>query len=179
LTTGTVTQACSKVDAGSTSLGFGAANAEGTGLSGNPLMVSDNQPIEAGGNYTVVAAGPAASPTIYLFSNASTLQLASNQAAVRFANLASPTGTTTYNYVFYLGGIGASTPLAIQPPFATPTAYEAVWSGDKKFSVLEIPGHSIIVENMPVTFAGGSANTMAVVPKATGGVQLIHIPSCS
>src|SRR5436190_15923118 len=88
LASGQVAQVCSKLDGGQTSFGFGASNAAGTGLSGNELVTFLNENISAGGDYTLVAAGPATSPTLHLLSNGFSGSLATNQSAVRFMSLA-------------------------------------------------------------------------------------------
>src|SRR4051812_48994544 len=62
---GQSTQTCALVDPGATSLGFGTANAGGTALTGNALAMLNNQTVAAGGNYTMVATGSAASPQLY------------------------------------------------------------------------------------------------------------------
>ena len=75
---GQVTQSCATVDAGSTSVGFGAANTGGTGSSGNALARLISQSLTAGGKYTVVATGPATSPTLFLLDDGFSGTLASN-----------------------------------------------------------------------------------------------------
>lgn len=170
-------QTCSKVDPGTTIFGFGAANSGGTGLSGNPLVTSNNETIVAGGKYTVVATGPAASPSLFVFANTLSSELATNQAAVRFANLAPNTGTTVNNYVFYQGAIG-TTPLAINMPFGAVSTFSIVPSGAGTFSVLQVPGHTPVIEGSAATLQGGSINTMALVRNASGVLQLMHLPRC-
>jgi hypothetical protein len=180
LAPGQATQTCSRLDAGTTAFGFGAVNAGGTGLSGNQLASTDNQNLQAGGDYTAVATGPAANPTLFVFVNSFSGQLGSNQAAVRYVNLAPTTpGGTVYNYVVFIGALGGSTPVATNLAFGIPTGYSAVASGATTFSVLQTPGHTTIAENSPATLEAGTANTMAIVPNASGGLQLIHLTPCS
>jgi hypothetical protein len=170
---------CSKVAEGAASFGFGAANTAGTSLSGSALTTLDNQSISAGGSYTVVATGSAASPQLLLLSNSFSGELGTNQAAVRYVNLDAPSGTTVYNYVVYFGAIGATTPVALNLAFGVATAYAVVPSGAKTFSVLQTPGHTTVVENSATTLQGGSVNTMGIVRTSSGAVQLIHLPRCS
>jgi hypothetical protein len=178
LAPGQATQTCSKIDPGTTIFGFGPASSGGAGLSGNPLVTSNNETIAAGGRYTVVATGSATSPSLFVYSNTLSSDLATNQAAVRFANFAPDKGTEVYNYVFYRGAIGATTPLALNMPFGAISTFSIVPSGANTFSVLQVPGHTTVLENVAATLQGGSINTMALVPNASGGFQLMSLPRC-
>jgi len=180
LAPGQVAQTCSKLDGGKTSLGFGASNTAGTGLSGNELTTLVDETISAGGDYTLVAAGPATSPTLHLFSNGFSGSLGTNQAAVRFLSLAPPTGTTVYNYVFYVGDVGAGvSPVATNIPFGIASGYTVVTSSANKFSALQTPGATIVVQAGTVTLQAASPNTIALIRNASGDFQLIHLPRCS
>ena len=171
-------QTCSRIDAGSTSFGFGAANAGGTGLSGSALVLSTNETIVAGGSYTVVATGTASNPTLFVFSNTFSGELTASQAAVRFAQFLPPAGTTASNYFFYRGAIG-TTPLALNMPFGAISTYTVVTSGANTFSVLRVPGNVTVIQSSDATLQAGSVNTMALVPTASDGVQLLHLARCS
>jgi len=179
LASGQVAQTCSKLDGGQTSFGFGASNTAGTGLSGNELVTLLNETISAGGDYTVVAAGAATSPTLHLLSNGFSGSLSTTQAAVRFMSLASTTGATVYNYVFYLGEIGRTSPLALNMPYGITSSYSVVPSGVSTFSALQTPGNTTVVPGNTVTLQAGSANTIALIRNASGSFQLIHLPRCS
>ena len=179
LASGQVAQACSKLDGGQTSLGFGASNTAGTALNGNELVTLVNETISAGGDYTVVAAGPSTSPTLLLLTNGFSGSLGSNQAAVRFMSLAPTTGTTVYNYVFYSGAIGVTSPLALNMPFGLPSSYSVLTSGANTFSALQTPGATTVVSSSALPLQGGSANTIALVRNASGGFELIRLPRCS
>ena len=174
LALGESTQTCSRLTAGSTSFGFGAANAGGTDLSGGALATLGSQSVATGGNYTVVAAGSAASPTLLLFDNTFPGTLASNQAAVRFVNLAPD---PAYNYRIYQGEVGLTDALAINPPFGSPTAFMTMTRGSTSFGVLRLPGHNIIIPASPHTLQAGTDNTLALV-ETSGGLQLINIRGC-
>ena len=180
LASGQAMQTCSKLAVGTTSFGFGAANTGGTGLSGSALVTSNNETIVAGGSYTVVATGSAANPSLFVFSNTLSSELGTNQAGLRFANFAPNTGTTVYNYVFYRGAItGGVSPLAINVPFGGISTFSIVPSGATTFSVLQVPGHTVVMDGTSsATLQGGSVNTMALVPTASGGFQLMHLPRC-
>jgi hypothetical protein len=177
---GQSTNACSTVDAGSTTFGFGAANAGGTGLSGNALATLDDQSIAVGGDYTVVATGPAASPTLFLLDNDFSGSLATNQAAVRFVNLAPGTNGTANTFNVYLGAFGGgSTPVSANIAVGSPTTFRTVTSGANTFSVLLLQGHAIVIPGSAFTLQAGTVNTLAIVPSTTsGGFQLINIPGC-
>ncbi len=181
LVPGQAMQTCSKVDPGTTIFGFGAANTSGTGLSGNPIVTSNNETIAAGGRYIVVATGSATNPSLLVFSSTLSSELGADQAGLRFANFVPNTGTTVYNYVFYRGAFaGGASPLAINVPFGGISTFSIVPSGATTFSVLQVPGHNILIDGgSPATLQGGSVNTMALVPNASGGLQLIHLPRCS
>ena len=180
LASGQVAQTCAKLDGGKTSIGFGAANTGGTGLGGNVLALLADETISAGGDYTIVAAGPAATPALYLFSNGFSGSLGANQAAVRFISLVPATGTTVYNYVFYSGPIqGGVSPIVTNLPVGIPSAYQVLTVGANSFSALQTPGANILLSGVPVTLQASSPNTIALVQNASGDFQLIKLPRCA
>ena len=176
---GQSSQTCATVDPGTTSFGFGAANAGGTGLSGAALSTLNNQNVKVGGNYTMVATGSAASPQLYLLDNTFSGSLASNQAAVRFVNLAP--GPATLPNIFYVfttwppvqeGSLFEASLLV-----GSPTTFRPVASGPTSFST--IIGHQMeTVNTNSVNLQAGTVNTIAIVPNPSGGHQLITIPRC-
>jgi hypothetical protein len=173
---------CSKVNEGSTSFGFGAANAGGTGLSGNALATLNNQSIAAGGNYTVAATGSATSPTLFLLDNNVAGPLGTNQAAVRFVNLAPGTQANPNNFAVFIGTFGAGGTLAGNNiELGVPTTFTTVASGSNAFSVLKNHEVPPAISGTPGTlnFQGGSVNTLAIIPSASGGFQLINLSRCS
>ena len=172
---GQSTATCATINAGSTALGFGAANAGGTGLSGNALTTL-NEGFTVGGNYTVVATGSATSPTLFLFDNTFSGSLGNNQAAVRFVNLAPGTANpfTVFTGVLGAGGTLTATDIAV----GAPTTFNTVASGSNAFTILN--GHDIVVSGNAATLnlQGGTVNTLSIVPNASGGFQLINLPRC-
>lgn len=177
LPSGQSTQTCPTVAAGQTSFGFGAANAGGTSLSGTALATLSDQSITAGGNVTVVATGPAASPTLFLLDNAFSGSLAPNQAAFRFVNLAPGTASpiNVIRGVLGSGGTLHEANLAV----GSPTAFSTVPSGSNAFTILH--GHDTVVSGSAATLnlEAGTVNTIAIVPTATaGGFRLINVPRC-
>jgi hypothetical protein len=181
LASGQSTQTCSRVDAGSTSFGFGAANTGGTALSGSALATLNGQSITDGGNYTVVATGAAPSPTLFMLDNNFSGTLASNQAAVRFVNLAPGTATTPNNFAVFLGTFGAGGTLhANNPEVGAPTTFTTVPSGSNAFSVLwnhEVPA-AITGTPGTLNLQAGTVNTIAIVPNTSGGFRLVNLPRC-
>lgn len=170
---------CSKVDAGSASIGFGAANTGGTGLSGSALATLNNQTVTDGGNYTVAAAGSAASPALFLLDNNFAGTLATDQAAVRFVNLAPGTGTTANNYTVLKGVLGQGhTVVQANITVGSPTTFSSVTSGSNVYTILK--GHETIISGGAATLnlGAGTVNTVAIVPNTSGGLQLINIPRC-
>ena len=174
---GQSTQTCAKVDAGSTSFGFGAANTGGTGLSGNALTTLDNQSVTAGGNFTMAAAGPAASPTLFLLDNNFSGSLGSNQAAVRFVSLAPGAGTPNTNFFVMKGAFGAPI-IHENMAMGQATMFNTVTSGSHQYTITR--GHQSVISGSDATlnFQAGTVNTIAIVPKTSGGFQLINIPRC-
>jgi hypothetical protein len=129
--------ACSLVNAGSTTFGFGAANAGGTGLTGSALATSAAQSLTASGNYIVAVTGLATAPTLFVLDNQYAGTLATNRAAVRFVNLAPGTATTPNNFAVFLGTFGMGGTLhAASPEVGVPTAFTTVPGGSNVFSVL-------------------------------------------
>lgn len=172
------TQTCSKVSAGTVSFGFGAANTGGTGLSGAALATLNNQTITDGGNYTMVATGSAASPQLYLLDNSFSGSVGTNQAAVRFVNLApGPAAVPNIFYVFTAWPPVEGSLFAPSVLVGSPTPFKNVASGTTSFTI--IIGHQEeTLHTAPVTLQGGSVNTIAIVPNPSGGHQLITIPRC-
>lgn len=176
LALGQATQACLTVNAGSTSFGFGAANAGGTGLSGNAVATLNNQSIAVGGNHIVVAAGSATTPTLFLLDNSVSGSIGTNQAAVRFVNLApgSANPFTVFKGVLGAGGTLLATDIAV----GSPTTFNTVTSGSNAFTILN--GHDIVISGNAATLnlQGGTVNTVAIAPTTSGSFQLINLPRC-
>ncbi len=168
---------CATVDPGQVSFGFGGANSGGTGLTGSALATLNAQSITAGGNFTVVATGTATSPTLFLLDNNYPGALGTNQAAVRFVNLAPGTANpfTAFTGVLGSGGTLTVTNFAV----GAPTTFNTVASGANAFTILN--GHDIVVSGSAATLTlqGGTVNTLAIVPNTSGGFQLINLPRCS
>jgi hypothetical protein len=179
LASGQSAQSCATVAAGTTSFGFGAANTAGTGLSGSALATLSNQSVVVGGNYTVVATGSAASPTLLLLDNSYAGPLATNQAAVRFVNLA-PGTANLFNVLTGSIGSGPTALAAADIAVGAPTTFSAVSSGQNAFTILH--GHDIAITGSAATvnLQAGTVNTLAIVPGTTSGAfRLVNLPRCS
>lgn len=176
---GQLTQTCSKVGAGSTSFGFGAANTGGTGLSGSALATLNGQSVTDGGNLTMVAAGSATSPTLFLFDNNFSGSLTTNETAVRFVNLAPGADATANTFTVLKGVLGQGhTVLAPSIAVGAPTTFSTVTSGSNVYTILK--AHEVVISGGAATLnlEAGTANTVAIVPNTSGGFQLINIPRC-
>ena len=176
---GAWSQACTRLDEGVASFGFAAANSTGTEVSGNALASLSNQTLVAGGNYTVVAVGPATKPTLYLFQNNPTNSLAASGAAVRFVNLAPGTDSTANTFVVYNGALGQGAQVGSNIAVGAPTAFEFVTAGSHQYSVLKLPGHVAAVEGNGgvLNLSGGTVYTFAILPQS-GSWRLLNIPRC-
>lgn len=177
---GQSTQTCSAVNPGSTSFGFGAASPGGTGLSGNALATLSAQTVTARGNFTVAATGSATtSPKLFMLDNNFSGSLGTNQAAVRFVNLAPGSGTTANTFNGYLGTYGGihAQLIATNIPVGSSTEFTIVPSGPHVFSILQ--GQNVVILGSTATLQAGTVNTIAIVPNTSGGFQLISIPRCS
>jgi hypothetical protein len=172
-------QTCATVNVGSTSFGFGEANTSGTGLSGVAISTLNNQTVAGGGDYTMVAAGSAASPQLYLLDNNFSGSVGANRAIVRFVNLApGPEALPNIFYVFTSWPpVEAGSLFEASLLVGSPTVFRNVASGSTEFSI--IIGHQIETLNtISVNLQSGSVNTIAIVPNPSGGHQLINIPRC-
>ena len=176
---GQQTSQCTTVNSGSAvPIAFGAANSAGTGLQGTALMTA-NQNLTAGGNFAVVAAGSNTNPQIFLLNNNFSGSLGTNQAAVRFVNLAPGTSTTANTFNVFTGTSTTGTPVASSIAFGAPTTFSTVASGSNTFTITN-GGTSVISGGAgQLNLQAGSVNTIAVIPNTTsGGFQLINIPRC-
>ena len=104
--------------------------------------------------------------------------LGTNQAAVRFVNLAPGTANpffTVFTGVLGAGGTITTTWIAA----GAPTTFNTVTSGSNAFTILS--GHDIVIARSAATLnlQGGSVNTLAMIPNTSGGFQLINLPRCA
>ena len=174
---GQSTATCAKVDGGSTSFGFGAANPGGTALSGNTLATLNNQSIAATGSYTVAAVGSGGHALLFLLDNNFSGSLGSNQAAVRFVNLAP--SMNPFSVLSGTTGSGTTTPVASNLALGSATTFATVTSGSNAYTVLNGQNTAISGSAGTLNLKAGSVNTIAIAPGTTpGSFQLIDIPRC-
>ena len=171
------TSTCAKVEAGSTSIGFGAANAGGTGLSGSALATLNSQTLAAGGNYIVAATGSAASPTLFMFDNNFSGSLGTNQAAVRFVNLVPVTESLATHLNVVKGPFGGEF-LGNNMTLGEATTFTTATSGSNEYTILRGKQTVLSGSDATLNFQAGTVNTIAIVQNASGGFQLINIPRC-
>ena len=112
---GQSTQTCSTLNAGNTSFGIGLANPNGAGLTSSPLATLNNQTITGGGNYTVLAGGNVAHPSVVLLDNSFSGTLGTNQAALRFVNLAA---SSEFPFTVLKGTVGSGSTTVVQSDIA-------------------------------------------------------------
>lgn len=171
---------CTRLNAGSGTFAFGAANAFGTGLQGAALT-STTQNLTAGGNLTLVAAGTQTSPQFFALDNSFNGTLGSNQAAVRFVNFAPASGTAANNFDVFAGTstTAASSRLAFGGSNAT--TFSTMNAGSTTFNFRNAGGTSNLDfgGTNTLNLQGGTTNTIAVLPSATGnGFRAINITGC-
>jgi hypothetical protein len=175
---GQSSQTCARGTAGNISFGIGLANAGGTGLSSAALATLNNQTIAEGGNYTVVAGGQAIHPSLVLLDN-SVPGLSTNQAAVRFVNLAA---SSEFPFTVLKGtaGDGATTVVQTDITFRGATPFSTVTSGANAYTIMYNHEPVISGNNATLNLQGGTVNTVVIVRDPnTDTFQLRTVPSCS
>ena len=173
------TQTCSRLSAGNTTFGIGLASPGGTGLSSNTLASLLNQTITDGGNYTVLAGGNVIHPSVILLDNSLSGTLSSNQAAVRFVNLAA---TSEFPFTVLKGTVGNGQTTIVQTDiaFRAATPFSTVTSGSNAYSILY--NHEPVISGTDATLnlQAGTINTVVIVrDPVTSNFQLKNVPSCS
>ena len=75
-----------------------------------------------------------------------------------------------------IGAVGTLT--ATNIAVGSPTTFNTVTSGSNAFTILN--GHAIVISGSAANaqLAGGTVNTLAIVPNTSGGFQLINLPRC-
>jgi hypothetical protein len=175
---GQSTQTCSRLNAGNTTFGIGLANPNGTGLSSDALVTLNNQTITDGGNYTVLAGGNVIHPSVVLLDNSVSGTLGTNQAAVRFVNLAAG---SEFPFTVLQGTVGSGPTTVVQTDiaFRSATPFSSVTSGSNAYSIMY--NHEAVISGNDATLnlQGGTVNTVVIVRNLSGTFQLISLPSCS
>ena len=173
LTFGQSTEPCAKLNAGLTTFDFGAANTGGTALSGNVLATLPNQNLATGGNFTVAAIGHGVHSILYMVNNNFSGTLGSNQAAVRFVNLAATADSFTV-----MAGTAVHAPKLGEGATST---FAAVPSGSNSFSISQ--GSQVVLSGGEATLSlpSGTVTTVAIVHNGAmgAGFRLITLPRCT
>ena len=175
---GQSTQSCSRVNAGNTTFGIGLASPGGTGLSSDALASLINQTITAGGSYTVLAGGNVIHPSVVLLDNSASGTLGTNQAAVRFVNLAAG---SEFPFTVLKGTVGSGSPTVVQTDiaFRSATPFSTVTSGANAYTIMYNHEAAISDNDATLNLQGGTVNTVVIVRNLAGNFQLISVPSCS
>jgi hypothetical protein len=176
---GQSSQTCTRVNPGNTTFAIGLANTSGTGLSSAPLGSLGNQNITEGGNYTVLAGGQALHPSVVLLDNAAAGTLGTNQAAVRFVNLAA---SSEFPFTVLKGTVGNGETTIVQTDiaFRGATPFSTVTSGSNAYTIMY--NHEAVISGNDATLnlEAGSVNTVVIVrDPATSNFQLRSVASCT
>jgi hypothetical protein len=173
------TQSCSRLNAGNTSFGIGLANAGGTALSSSGLASLTNQSITEGGNYTVLAGGNVIHPSVVMLDNSVSGTLGTNQAAVRFVNLAA---SSEFPFTVLKGTVGSGQTTVVQTDiaFRAATPFSTVASGSNAYSIMY--NHEAVISGNDATLnlQAGTVNTVVIVrDPVSDNFRLVNVPSCS
>lgn len=171
------TQSCAKVNAGNTAFGIGLPNADGTALNSNTLATLIRT-VTAGGNYTVLAGGHVIHPSVVLLDNSLAGTPGTDQAAVRFVNLAAE---SEFPFTVLKGTAGseATTVVDADIAFRDATPFSTVTSGSNAYTIMYDNQAVISGSDATVTLQGGTVNTVVIFRNLSGNFALINVPSCS
>jgi hypothetical protein len=166
---------CSIVGAGTTLLALDAATTGGSGAA-RVLVTTQSADLAAGGDYTVIATGTAADPQFLILSNNSfDGSLNDAQAAVRFVNLMT-SGQSRFN--IFTGANMFGEPTYTGLTFGSWTAYTKLGAGGQTYIFTGPDDQEIFRTSGQLSLQGGGIYTIAVLPTASGGFQLIPITGC-
>src|SRR5829696_5087561 len=176
------TQTCSTLDAGNTTFGIGLPNANGTALNSNTLATLNNQTITDGGNYTVLAGGNVIHPSVVLLDNRFSGTLGTNQAAVRFVNLAGGS-EGPLDVLKGTAGSGSTTVVQTNMGFRDATPFSTVTSGSNAYTIMYNNNNQPLISGNDATLnlQAGTVNTIVIsrLNPPSGNFQLINVPGCS
>ena len=171
-------QTCTRLTAGNTTFGIGLANAAGTGLNSSALA-TNSMALTTGGKYTVLSGGNVIHPSVVVLDNALTGTLNTNQAAVRFVNLAA---ASEFPFTVLKGTVGNGETTIVQTDiaFRGATPFSNVTSGANAYTIMY--NHEPIISGTDATLnlQAGTVNTVVIVrDPATNSFRLVSVPSCS
>jgi hypothetical protein len=151
-------------------------------LNSNTFVTLDNQTITDGGNYTVLAGGNVAHPSVVLLDNRFSGTLGANQAAVRFVNLAGGS-EGPLDVLKGTAGSGPTTVVQTNMGFRDATPYSIVTSGSDAYTILYTNNNQPLISGNDATLnlQPGTVNTIVIsrLNPPTGNFRLINLPSCS
>jgi hypothetical protein len=162
---GSQASTCTTVDAGETVLALAGSV---------PATYTAN--LAGGGNYTVIAYGVAAEPHFLVLTNNSfDGNVAPTEVAVRFANLV-PSGENTFN--IFTGANMFGDPTYEDVTLGVWTAYTRTSAGTQTYIFTDAQNEEIFRTNGQLNLQGDATYTIAVLPRASGGFQLLPITGC-
>jgi hypothetical protein len=165
---------CTTIESGTTVLSLSTATTGGNSAAGSVLTEQSAQ-LAPGGDYTIIATGNAADPQFLVLSNNSfDGNLNSAQTAVRFANLMT-SGQSTFNV--FTGSNMFGEPTYMDLKFGAWTAYTKMAAGAQTY-IFTDPDAEEIFRSQGLNLEGGKTYTIAVMPTASGGFQLLAITGC-
>ena len=174
---GSFSNACALVDAGDDiDLAFGTANTGGTGIAST--LGTSTVDLATGGNFTIVAAGTAANPQLFVLNNTTTAPTGSN-AALRF--ISTVPGTDAFDVFLSSNGTTLTTPIATNLTFGgTGSGFVTLPAGTGTL-VFTDAGTTDVALTVPstTTLTAGQVGTVLLAPNAAGtGFQTINLSGC-
>lgn len=168
---------CVAVNSGNAiNLAFGTANTGGTGIASTLGTATAN--FTSGGDFTVIAAGTAANPQLFVINNATTTPTGSN-AALRF--LSAIQGSDAFDVFLSSDGTTLTTPIASNLTFgATGSGFVTVPAGTGTLVFTEA-GTTDIAFTVPssMTLTAGQVRTVLLAPDAEGtGFSTVTLAGC-
>ena len=166
---------CTSVHSGTTS--FAVAPTSGSGVASAALTTATAN-LAMGGNYTILATGTSEDPHfIVLGNNTFDGNLASTQAAIRFVNLMPTMDGETNTLNVFTGPYMFGGPTYRDVSFGSSTTFSTTAAGGQTFIFTDIENQEIF-RSTGLNLEGGKVYTIAVLPTASGGFQLMAIGGC-
>jgi hypothetical protein len=166
---------CATVPPGNTVLSL-TASASGADGVARPSLTTQVAALAAGGNYTVIAMGSAADPQFLVLRNDSfDGNVGSTETAVRFANLMT-SGQRTFN--IFTGSNMFGDPTYSNVTFGFWTTYTKMAAGPQTFIFTNPDAQEIFRTSGQLSLQARGIYTIAVMPTASGGFQLLPVAGC-
>ena len=166
---------CTTVHAGNTVLSLTTSASGGNGVA-NTSLTTQAVNLVAGGHYTILAMGTAADPQFLVLNNDSfDGNVGSTETAVRFANVMS-SGQSTFN--IFTGANMFGDPTYSNVRFGFWTTYTKMAAGPQTFIFTNADAQEIFRTSGQLSLQARGIYTIAVMPTASGGFQLLPIAGC-